>query len=134
MKIVLVIFFLSVQSSYLKDSEQDATDEVFDTVQFLATDSGAWRIKTYATDQDVHVWSIGGTPGDIVELARKNTEQHYGDVLCEGYIIEAPDGIEGLRRELRERGLSDHLEISKSGFLFWTPEGTDYRSKSTPRQ
>lgn len=134
MKIVLVIFFLTVQSSYLDNSEADATDEVFDTVQFVATDSGKWRIRTYATDQDVHVWSLGETPDGIVELARTSTEKHYGDVLSEGYIIETPDGIEGLRRELRERGLSDHLEISKSGVLFWAPEGMEYRSKSTPRQ
>jgi hypothetical protein len=133
MKIVLVIFFLSVQSSYLNDSETDATDEIFDTVQFVATDNGAWRIKTYATDQDVHVWSIGSTQADIVALARANTEKHYGDVLTEGYIFETADGIEGVRRELRERGLSDHLEISKSGMLFWAPEGTDYRSRSAPR-
>ena len=134
MKTVLVIFFLAVRSSYLENSEEAATDEVFDTVQFVATDSGAWRIRTYATDEDEHVWSIGGTAEDIVELARQNTQKHYGDVLSEGYIIETHDGIEGLRRELRERGLSDHLEISKSGALFWAPEGTVYRSKSTPRQ
>lgn len=133
MKIVLVIFFLSVQSSYLSNSEEDATDEVFDTVQFVATETGAWRIRTYATDQDVHVWSVGSNQEDIVALARANTEKHYGDVLTEGYIIETVDGIEGVRRELRERGLSDHLEVSKTGMLFWAPEGTDYRSRSDPR-
>ena len=133
MKIVLVIFFLTVQSSYLNNSEVEATDDVFDTIQFLATDDGAWRIKTYATDQDVHVWSIGASPQEIVDLARQNTEKHYGDVLSEGYIIETSDGIDGLRRELRERGLSDTLEISKNGFMFWAPAGTDYRSRSAPR-
>ena len=55
-------------------AEIAATADVFDTVQFVATEKGAWRIKTYATDQDVHVWSIGGTPEGIVELARTNTE------------------------------------------------------------
>lgn len=134
MKIVLVIFFLSVQSSYLNNSEIDATDETFDTVQFVATDGGAWRIKTYATDQDVHVWSIGSTTEDIAALARQNTEKLYGDVLTEGYIIETTDGIEGVRHELRKRGLSDHLENAKSGMLFWAPEGTSYRSQSAPRQ
>lgn len=134
MKIVLVIFVLSVQSSYLGNTEEDATDDVFDTVQFVATDRGAWRIKTYGMDQDVHTWSIGEAPEGIVELARANTEKHYGDVLSEGYIIETVDGIEGLRKELRERGLSDHLEVSPTGLLFWAPEGTRYRSKSTPRQ
>jgi len=131
---VLVIFFLAVQSSYIDNSEEDATDDAFDTVQFLANDAGTWRIKTYATDQDVHVWSIGATPEGIVTLARENTEKHYGDLLTEGYVIDTTEGVEGVRRELRERGLSDHLEISKSGMLFWVPKGTNYFSKSEPRQ
>jgi hypothetical protein len=133
MKTVLVIFFLTVQTSYLRDVETEATDDTFDTVQFFSGERGCWRIKTYASDEDVHAWSIGA-PDDIVALARQNTEEHYGDLLSEGYIIETTEGIEGLRRELLERGLSDHLEISKSGFLFWTPAGTAYRSKSTPKQ
>jgi len=133
MKTVLVIFFLTVQSSYLRNEETEATDDAFDTVQFYSGESGCWRIKTYAADEDVHAWSMG-TPDDLVALARQSTEKHYGDVLSEGYIIETTEGIEGLRRELLERGLSDHLEISKAGFLFWAPVGTDYRSKSTPQQ
>ena len=90
--------------------------------------------KTYATDQDVHVWSLGRDVADLIALARSNTEKHYGDVLTEGYILESEDGSDGLRRELADRGLSAHLEISDSGFLFWTPEGTRYRSKSTPKK
>ncbi|WP_342641444.1 hypothetical protein [Rhodoligotrophos ferricapiens] len=133
MKIALVIFFLTTQSSYLDNTEADATEGAFDTIQFLATDRGAWRIKTYAIDQDVHVWSIAGTPGDIVALARQNTEKHYGDVLAEGYVIETTEGVEGVRSELRKRGLSDHLEIAENGMLFWAPEGTQYRTKSKPQ-
>lgn len=55
-------------------------------------------------------------------------------MLSEGYIIETTDGIDGLRRELRERGLTDTLEIAKAGFLFWAPEGSTCRSKSTPQR
>jgi hypothetical protein len=134
MKSVLVIFFLSVQSNYFDNTETDATDVDFDTVQFFATDQGNWRIKTYAINQDVHVWSMGGTPDDILDLARQNTEKHYGDVLTEGYILESTDGVDGLRNELRNRGLDDHLEISKSGFVFWAPAGSNYHSRSTPQQ
>ncbi|MCV9967355.1 hypothetical protein OIU34_36580 [Pararhizobium sp. BT-229] len=133
MKIVLVIFFLTTRSSYLNNTETNATDDAFDTIQFLATNNGAWRIKTYATDQDVYVWSVGGTPDDIVSLARQNTEKHYGDVLSEGYVIETTDGVEGVRRELRKRGISDHLEIAKNGMLFWTPRGSQYRTRSKPQ-
>ena len=134
MNATLVIFFLTVQSSYSADAESAATDDIFDTVQFYESEAaGAWRIKTYATDQDVHVWSIGKNIEDIVALARSNTEKHYGDVLGEGYILKSTTGLEGLRNELASRGLSTHLEVSDAGFLFWTPEGTHYRSKSRPQ-
>lgn len=111
----------------------DASGITFDTVQFLATESGAWRIRTYATDQDVHVWLIDATVHDIVKLAHRNTEEHYGGVISVSHIIETSDGVDGLRHELRERGLSDHLETSKAGFMFWAAEGTRYRSRSAPR-
>jgi hypothetical protein len=133
MNATLVIFFLSVQSSYTADTDAPATDDAFDTVQFYESDSGSWRIKTYATDQDVHVWSLGENVEDIVSLARSNTEKHYGDVLSEGYILNSKTGIDGLRQELAARGLSTHLEVSDSGFVFWAPEGTRYRSKSKPQ-
>jgi len=134
MKIILVIFFLKIQSSYLNNSEIDATAESFDTVQFVATDSGSWRVKTFATDQDVHIWSLGKATEDLVSVAKKNTEKNYGDVLSESYIIESSDGIEGVKSELRKRGLSDHLEVSKSGMLFWAPKNTSYKTKSSPEQ
>lgn len=133
MNATLVIFFLTVQSSYSANTEEPATNEVFDTVQFFESESGGFRIRTYATDQDVHVWSLGKSVGDIVSLARANTEKHYGDVLLEGYILRSETGIDGLRRELAARGLSTHLEISDSGFVFWAPERTRYRSRSKPQ-
>ena len=133
MNVVLVIFLLTVQSSYRNNIESDATEEAFDTVQFFATDKGAWRIKTYAMDQDVHVWSIASTSKDVVGLAERNTDAHYGDVLSKHYVITAADGIEGLRRSLKEHALPDHLEISEAGFLFWAPAGTSYRTRSRPQ-
>lgn len=132
MTTTLVIFFLSVQSSYASNTEAPATEEAFDTVQFYQSEQGSWRIKTYATDQDVHVWSLAKVE-DIVALARSNTEKHYGEVLTEGYVIRSEEGIEGVRRELAERGLTTHVEGSESTFLFWAPEGTRYRTKSTPQ-
>jgi hypothetical protein len=133
MRTVLVLFFLSVQSSYTNNSEIDATDEVFDTVQFYGTESGSWRIKTYATDQDVHIWSIGVKLDDLIAAAQQNTLKNYGDILTEGYIIDTVEGVEGLRKELAERGLADNLEVPPSGAIFWAPPGTKYRSKSAPR-
>lgn len=132
MRVVLAIFFLSIRSSYLKNEEHEASDESFDTVQFVCTEQGTWRIRTYAEDQDVHTWSMQAAPDDLIALARQNTEKHYGDVLTEGYIIDTPDGVDGVRRELLARGLPDHLEIGANGVVFWTPEGSSYRTRSTP--
>lgn len=133
MKTVLVIFFLSIQSSYSSNTEVSATHRSFDTVQFYASKVSAWRIKTYAQDEDVHIWSIASNVNDIVTLAKENTLQHYGDVLSEEYVIETNDGVEGIRRELAARGLHVHLELPPSGAVFWTPVGTRYRSKSVPK-
>jgi hypothetical protein len=133
MKIVLVLFLLNVQSSYLRGLEQKATKEKFDTIQFVITSEGAWRVKTYAVDEDVHVWRMSATTEGIVDLAYRNTQKHYGDVISQAYTIETLDGIEGVRRELKKRDLTDHLETSKPGLLFWTPPGTQYRTKSTPQ-
>lgn len=133
MKTVLVVFFLSIQSSYSENSESAATKAAFDTVQFYAANGINWRIKTYAKDQDVHIWSLGENVTDIVALARANTEKHYADVLREGYVIETEEGLEGVRRGLIERGLAPNLELPPSGAVFWAPEGTRYRTKSEPK-
>ena len=133
MNTVLVIFFLDICSSYAKETEDKATEEAFDTIQFFASEKGAWRIKTFAADQDVHVHSLGEAPANLVEIAVENTQKSYGDVLTEGYIIQAKDGLKGVRRELKKRGLPAHLETSEAGFSFWAPEGSEYRTKSEPK-
>lgn len=132
MKTILVVFFLSVQSSYSENTEVEATEEAFDTVQFYASNGASWRIKTYAQDEDVHIWSLGSNVDDLVALARANTEEHYGDVLAEGYIMETENGLEGVREELRNHGLAPNLEVPASGAVFWAAPGTRYRTKSTP--
>lgn len=133
MKTVLIIFFLTVQSSYSGNTEIPATQQSFDTVQFYASNGRNWRIKTYAQDQDVHIWSLDPAIPDIVALAQSNTDKHYGDVLAKKVIIQTDEGTEGVRHQLQSQGLPAHLELPASGAVFWTPEGSQYRSKSTPR-
>ena len=48
MKSVLVLFLLTIKSSFINDEESEATDEQFDTIQFVRTDKGTWRFKTFA--------------------------------------------------------------------------------------
>jgi hypothetical protein len=131
MKTVLVLFLLNIKSSFINDTESDATDEQFDTIQFVQTEKGTWRFKTFAEDEDVHLWGIEAD-GDIVELALESTNKHYGDVIEEAFILESDDGVEGLRRELKKQGLSDNLQISPKGPLFWAPPGSSYSPKSAP--
>lgn len=133
MKTVLVIFVLSIQSSYSSNTEISATPKSFDTVQFYASNGSAWRIKTYAQDEDAHIWSIDSNVNEIVALATENTSKHYGDVLSKRYVIETNEGIEGVRRELSHRGLDVNLELPPSGVVFWTPAGTSYRTKTVPK-
>lgn len=132
-QVVLALFVLAVQSSYIDDAEHEAHDGVADTVQFLATPDGAWRIRTYALDRDVHVWALGALDLDLVQLARESTEKHYGDVLAQTHVIESASGLDGLREALRARGLGDALAVSADGYCFWVPDDGDYRSRSMPR-
>lgn len=133
MKTVLILFCLSVQSSYSENLEIPATQAAFDTVQFYGVNGMSWRVKTYSKDQDVHIWSLGPDIADLITLARANTEKYYGDVLREDYIIETEEGLEGIRRGLKERGFSPSLALSSSGAVFWVPEGSHYRTRSEPK-
>jgi hypothetical protein len=54
---VLVVVLLTVESSYLRNTERPV-DGVSDTVQFCFTHDRDWRIKTYAMDHDIHVHVI----------------------------------------------------------------------------
>jgi len=133
MDTVLVLFILTIKSSYSRNLEVGATGHEFDTVQFFCNGGDSWRIKTYAMDEDVHAWNIGKV-ADLAALARTNTEKHYGDVLAEAYVLRSDSGLEGICAELAKRDLDAHLEASGAGFAFWAPEGTSYRSKSRPEE
>jgi hypothetical protein len=131
---LLLIYTLSVESSYLQNVEQEAKDAA-DTIQFCLKDGEAWRIKTFATDHDVHVWSIGRmTLGELEELADKNTRDNYGDVLVRRIKILAEPKVADLTAQLIEAGLPAHLESPEDGnFMFWVHTPDLYRTRSTPQ-
>ncbi|ALV08518.1 hypothetical protein [Roseateles depolymerans] len=131
----LILFELSIQSSYLNNTEAPATEDAFDTIQFFAAEGRAWRIKTFATDQDVHIWELGADAvEDLVELAVGDTEAHYGDVLEAGYVMASETGLDGLRAELDARELPVNLKETSFGAVFWTPPGSQYRTQSRPSE
>jgi hypothetical protein len=130
--IVLIIFGLTIQGSYAQNVETAAIGSNADTVKFLIEPNQTWRIKTFSIDQDVHVYSLGEANVSIEEKAIASTERSYGDIIAKKYIIRSKTGMEGLKVELKKHNLFQNLEISKSGFSFWVPENSQYRSKTQP--
>lgn len=134
MSLLLIVYRLAIQSSYLEDSEAEADERSFDTVQFFITDGGAWRIRTFSVDEDVHVYSLGESTPDLAQTLTSSTERTYGDVIAAKHEFRGA-GIDELKHALQAAGWSPTLKQSKQhGFAFWVPEGTDYRTKSTPEE
>ncbi|MFL6550895.1 MAG: hypothetical protein ACJ8OJ_19550 [Povalibacter sp.] len=134
MDCVLVVFTLNIQSSYQNDTEAEADEETFDTVQFFIAPQTAWRIRTFSVDEDVHVYSLGDAGPDTLETVTTSTQRTYGDVIADKTIFSSTGGLEGIRKALEEHDWSPTLKESKQhGFAFWVPEGSDYRTRSTPQ-
>ncbi len=75
----LLVFKLTVQSSYIENYEETGDELNFDTLQWWITKDETWRIKTFAKDSDIHIHQIAGRVE--VETAIENTKKHYGDVI-----------------------------------------------------
>jgi len=129
----LLIFKLSIKSSYGQNVELPADAKDFDTVQWWLGVNEAWRIKTHAVDDDIHPHLIA----ERVEaaFARENTREHYGDVLKEEYtvVLDNPADMAEVESKMRAIGGAATLEMSPNKrFGFWNPDGRRYSSKSTP--
>lgn len=134
MDLQLIVYRLAIQSSYAEDSEAEADAESFDTVQFFIGESGAWRIRTFSVDEDVHVYSLGESTPDLAQTLTSSTERTYGDVIAAKHEFRGA-GIDELKHALQAAGWSPTLKQSKQhGFAFWVPEDTNYRTKSTPEE
>jgi hypothetical protein len=134
MKTTLIIFFLGIQSSY-SDNREERVEGFGDTVQWLIAEDQVWRVRTYALDEDVHVYLVASKRDlavDYVALAHSNTEKHYGDVLEREVTLYSNDGTSGIEAGLTENGLDAHLNKAPSGLFFWSPIGTKYSAKSQP--
>jgi hypothetical protein len=134
---VLVVVILSVESSYLRNTERPVAG-TSDTVQFYFTAHRDWRIKTYAMDHDIHVHVIR-EPGKervfSVADAESNSTKHYGDVIRRVVVLEFadPSDVVATDRVLMAHNLFGHLEIGSSGVAFYNPAGGRYHSQSVPQ-
>jgi hypothetical protein len=137
MKGTLIIGILTIESSYAQNKERPAR-RVPDTLQFWVGPDSAWRIRTYATDHDIHPHSLGdlGKMKDRpTEFARDHIKRHYGDVLASTLVLEFPDTSDtnAVRRALAQHKLTGSLEVAKLGFAFWNPDNGHYKSQTIPR-
>jgi hypothetical protein len=137
MRGTLVLAILEVRSSYVDEVEEPlrSPDDVPDTLQWWIDANGAWRIKTFALDHDIHVHSVGTTKPGLVDLAQANNKKHYGDVISRQYVFEFFDCTddEEVRRTFATHKLPPRLEIAPGRFAFWKPDDEEYRTKSTPK-
>ncbi len=130
----LVLGILTIESSYAQNKEQPSHG-VPDTVQFWIGSDKAWRIRTYATDHDIHPYSMGDLGKKPTELATEHIKKHYSDVLASTVVLEFPDisNTNAVRQVLAQHGLKGSLEVTKVGFAFWNPDDGHYKSKTTPK-
>jgi hypothetical protein len=130
---MLVVATLTVQSSY-KDNVEKPAGRVPDTIQWWITPDTMWRIKTFAIDHDIHIYSLEKSPGDAIQVATENTKKHYGDVLGDLHVIEIADVTDpaAIAAALSKAGLSNQLEASPQGFAFWNPDNAKYTTQSQP--
>jgi hypothetical protein len=122
----LVLGILTIESSYAQNTERPSRGAP-DTLQFWIGQGSVWRIRTYATDHDIHPHNLGdlGRMKDRpIEFAREHIRKHYGDVLASIVVLEFADvGDTGaVRRVLAQHKLKGSLEVARSGFAFWNPD------------
>ncbi|MBP9929014.1 MAG: hypothetical protein KBF63_07040 [Rhodoferax sp.] len=133
----LIIGVLTVESSYAQNSERPSRG-VPDTVQFWIGPGGAWRIRTYAIDHDIHPHSLGdlGTMKNRpTEFAYDHIKKHYSDVLATTVVLELPDtgNTNAVRDVLARNKLKGSLVVAPNGFAFWNPDNGHYKTLSAPK-
>jgi hypothetical protein len=133
----LIVYILSVESSYSKNFERPA-GERFDTLQWWIGAHGAWRIKTYAVDADIHPYKIDAErpKEEFMQLAFDNSKKHYGDVVQKRIVIDVPAGASeaSIAALLKKEGLRPEFEWVDAGYLLWLPDASKYVTKTKPKK
>ncbi|MFT4174997.1 MAG: hypothetical protein QM639_20670 [Rhodocyclaceae bacterium] len=134
-KPTLLVFRLTIQSSYSDNEEREAEEDRFDTVQWWISENETWRIKTFAIDQDIHVHRISGAVPE--EVALDNTMKNYDDVIASMFTVKFDDLNDETKvsQAMKHFGGAAALEVARNGenFAFWNPKHVKYSSKTQPR-
>jgi len=134
---ILVLALLTTESSYKSEIERPATN-VPDTVQVWFGAQDPWRIRTYAIDHDIHIYSLGASENGVAftpTVAEAHIEKHYSKVIKHRYVIrfKNPNDSAEVTRVLEQNGLHGTLEVAPAGFAFYNPDVAKYKSQSTPK-
>lgn len=129
----LIVFRLSIKSSYTDDVEEPADAADYDTLQWWLDETGCWRVRTYAMDDDIHFYLIERPIGAVEAIAA--SRRHYGDVIGDFFQVDldnAQDRDE-LEVKLADLGGAESLEFALGGRLaYWNFDARRYRTKSVP--
>lgn len=132
----LMVFKLSVQSSYAEDTEHEADAEHFDTVQWWLADEATWRIRTYAIDSDIHLYTMEGNIAE--DVARDNTLKNYADITAEYFLVDLPDLADtaAVEAAMHAHGGAAALERARNGagFAIWNPLGVHFVTRTRPEE
>ena len=134
---ILVLAILTTESSYISEVEKPATT-VADTIQFWLGSKSSRRIRTYAIDHDIHIYSLSnredGSPF-ILSDAEKHIQKHYSDIIKKIYIIKFknPNNTAEVAQALESNNLGGTLEVAPSGFAFYNPDRAKYKTQSQPK-
>jgi len=133
---ILVLAILSVKGSYLQEMEVtlEGEDDVPDTLQWWIATEGAWRIRTFAIDHDIHVYSVGVGSEELLQLALDNNSKHYADIISCQHVLRFTDceNTKVVEQRFGKIGLPPRLEVAAGRFAFWKPDDGKYRTQSQP--
>jgi len=122
MRGILFLAVLSVKSSYSRELEipLEGSDDIPDTLQWWFGEGGCWRIRTYALDHDIHSYQIANSLQTTLQLAKKNNQDHYGDVIAAQHLIHFVDCANPaeLQAEFGRIGLIPRIVIATNQYAF----------------
>jgi hypothetical protein len=135
----LLLTILTVKSSYARAVELPLASaaDVPDTLQWWVTaaSDGAWRIRTYAIDHDIHTHHVVGDPEHLLALARENNRKHFAGLIRAEHALNFADcdNENEVKEVFRRVGIVPQLEIAAGRFAFWNPDEARYWTQSEPR-
>lgn len=132
----MVVAVLTVQGSYANGTEVPAVG-IPDTVQFWLAPDGAWRIRTFAMDHDIHLFSLGGAAHAdswTTDFALEQITKHYAEVTAIHAVLPFvdPNDESEVQRVLTSHGLTGSLEVSTDRVAFYNPDRGEYSTQTEP--